>query len=418
VRTVFAILISALLLAGCDRRQEKVVVAIGGAPAELAAWESLAADFHRETGIAVEILRQPADTSQQRQNLILALKAELANPDVVLMDVAWVGLFAASGWLEPLTGVDPSPFFEGVIAEVDTREGDLVALPVYMDGGLLYYRADLLERFGRGGPPATWPELLADCLAVQPALRESNPGFWGFIWQGAQYEGLVTSFLEFAGSEGGFVRVGGRIRLDLPANREALTFMRDLIWRYRVSPPSTYTEMKEEEVRLAFQQGDALFERNWPYAWRLHQQPGSPVAGKVGIAPPPAPAGGRAVSTLGGWHIAVSRFSDRKREALEFLRFVTSRQGQRRMVLALGWNPGRQDLYEEPEILERMPYLRELKEVFRHARSRPVLPYYTQVSEIAQRHLNGTLAGRDEPGEALQRAEAEIDNLLPRYRIE
>jgi multiple sugar transport system substrate-binding protein len=253
---------------------------------------------------------------------------------------------------------------------------------------------------------------------VQPVLRENDPGFWGFVWQGAQYEGLVTAFLEFAGSEGGFVREDGRIRLDLPANREALAFMRDLIWRYRVSPPSTYTEMREEEVRLAFQQGDALFERNWPYAWRLHQQPGSPVALKVGIAPPPAPEGGRAVSTLGGWHIAVSRFSDRKREALEFLRFVTSRQGQRRLVLALGWNPGRQDLYEEPEILERMPYLRELKEVFRHARSRPVLPYYTQVSEIAQRHLNGALAGRDEPGEALRRAEAEIADLLARYRIE
>jgi multiple sugar transport system substrate-binding protein len=416
VKILMAVLLAGFFLAGCDQHnRDRVVFSVGGAPAELAAWQELVDDFQERSGIAVELLRQPAETGQQRQGLILALKAGLKDPDVFLMDVGWVGLFAASEWLEPLTGIDRSSFFQEVLELVDIHEGQLLALPVYMDGGLLYYRRDLLERRGRDTPPTTWEELLADCLAIQPAMRETNPNFHGFVWQGAQYEGLITSFLEFAGSEGGFVLRDGRVLLDVPANRVALRFMHDLIRHHRVSPPSVYTEMREEEVRLFFQRGDALFARNWPYAWRLHQQPGSPVADRTGIAPPPGPKEGERVSTLGGWHIAVSRFSDRKKEALEFVRFVTSREGQQRMVLALGWNPGRRDLYDDPDILREMPYLAELKEVFEKARPRPNVPYYPQISEIAQRHLNGALAGQITPEEALRQAETEIAALMTRY---
>ncbi len=409
------ILLMFLSAAGCDEAcSDRVVFAVGGAPSELEAWEELAADFTRETGIRVEILRRPADTDQQRQSLILALNAGLSHPDVFLMDVVWVSLFAESGWLEPLDGFDPGPFFQSVIETVDLHEGKLVALPVYMDGGVLYYRRDLLDRFGLR-PPETWAELLKSSLRVQNVLREKNPDFYGFVWQGAQYEGLITNFLEFAGSEGGFLLRDGRILLDLPANRRALEYMRDLIRKYRVSPPSTYTEMREEQARLYFQQGDALYERNWPYAWSLHQSPGSPVRGKTGIRALPSPAGEEAVSTLGGWHIGVSRFSNVKPQAMAFVRYVTSSQGQKKMVLRLGWNPGRQDLYFDPEILAALPYLAELKDVFRQARPRPMVPYYPQISNIAQRQINSALAGHIDAGEALIRAEREIAALLIRY---
>jgi multiple sugar transport system substrate-binding protein len=415
VTRLFALLLTAFFLSGCERQERAgLVFSVGGAPAELAAWQDLVDDFRQVSGIEVELLRQPAETGMQRQGLILALKAGLHTPDVFLMDVGWVGLFAASGWLEPLTGIDRTPFFERVLELVDIHEGELIALPVYMDGGLLYYRRDLLALAGRDAPPETWKELLEDTVALLPAMRAANPNFYGFVWQGAQYEGLITSFLEFAGSEGGFVLRDGRILLDVPANRAALRLMRDLI-RNRVSPPSVFTEMREEEVRLFFQRGDALFARNWPYAWRLHQQPDSPVAGRIGIAAPPGPTAQERVSTLGGWHIAVSRYSQRKEEAMEFVRFVTSREGQRRMVLTLGWNPGRRDLYEDPQVLREMPYLAELKEVFEKARPRPGVPYYPQISEITQRHLNAALAGRVTPEGALQQAEEEIAALMARY---
>jgi trehalose/maltose transport system substrate-binding protein len=413
-----ALLLFFITLLGCNRENPgKVVFFVGGAPNELEAWESLVKDFERDSGIAVELLRQPSDTDQQRQSLIISLDAKLKNPDVFLMDVAWVGLFAHSGWLEPLTNIDSSPYFEKVIQQVDTYKGNLIALPVYMDGGLLYFRRDLVERFRNGLSPQTWHELLDASIEVQRDVSPTHPGFYGFAWQGAQYEGLICNFLEFAGTRGGFLLREDKVLLDTPENRWAIQFMHDLIWKYKVSPPNTYTEMREEQTRVYFQEGDALFERNWPYAWKLHQAQGSAVKDKTGMASLPAPPSGQSVSTLGGWHIGISRFSDDKEKALAFVEYVASYKSQKKMVLEVGWNPGRQDLYRDREVLEKMPFLKDLRDIFVHARARPVVPYYTQVSDIAQRWIHAALAGKCAPDDALQQAEKEIAALLARYVI-
>jgi multiple sugar transport system substrate-binding protein len=403
---------------GCGPKKEAVVFSVGGAPAELIFWEELIRDFEKQSGIPVELLRQPTDTDQRRQGLVVALNAGKSNPDVFLMDVAWLGLFVASDWLEPLgSDIDKTPFFAAVVQLVDIHQGKLMALPVYLDAGLLYYRKDLLEQFHLPAPPNTWDQLLAYARTVQGKMRKSNPDFYGFVWQGAQYEGLICNFLEFAGSKGGFVMQGKGILLDVPQNRKALAFMRDLIRNHDVSPPNTYTEMKEEETRSFFQAGNALFERNWPYAWALHQSAESQVRGKVGVAPLPSPSDGESVSTLGGWHIGLSRFSDVKPQALKLVQFITSYETQKRLLLRLGWNPGRKDLYSDQEVLDKAPHLRQLRDVFQNSRPRPILPYYTQISEIAQPRINGVLAGKYTPERALAAAQQEMGALLERYRM-
>ena len=408
------------LICACGQaNNESVVFAVGGAPSEVAFWEELLQDFERQAGIRVELMRQPSDTDQRRQGLVIALNAGKPDPDVFLMDVGWLGLFVASDWLAPLEDdVEAAPFFQRVIKMVDRHQGQLMALPVYLDAGILYYRRDLLKRFQLPGPPGTWNELLSQALTVQNAMRKANPRFYGFVWQGAQYEGLICNFMEFSGSRGGFIRQGDGLRLDAVANRKALAFMRDLIWQHRISPPSTYTEMKEEEVRLYFQTGNALFERNWPYAWSLHQNPASKVKNHIGMAPLPAPSNGERVSTLGGWHIGLSRFSDRKLQSLRLIRFMTSYDTQKKIMSRMGWNPGREDLYDDPDVLSRAPHCRELKEVFQNAHPRPLLPYYTQISAIAQRHINSVLANRKSAEQALGAAQHEIDALQQRYDVE
>ena len=159
---IFVILSSAagavLCTSGCGPQKNAVVFAVGGAPAELAFWEQLVGDFERQSGIRIELLRQPTDTDQRRQGLIIALNARQSNPDVFLMDVAWLGLFMASNWLEPLgKEIDTDPFFSRVLELTDRQAGRLYALPVYIDGGVLYYRRDLLQRYGLPGPPSGRP---------------------------------------------------------------------------------------------------------------------------------------------------------------------------------------------------------------------------------------------------------------------
>jgi multiple sugar transport system substrate-binding protein len=402
---------------GCGPEHNEVVFAVGGAPAELDVWEDLIEDFERQSGIRIELLRQPTDTDQRRQGLIIALNARQSNPDVFLMDVAWLGLFIASDWLEPLEKeIDPDPFFRRVVRLVDMQDGRLFALPIYIDGGVLYYRRDLLQRFGLLAPPSTWQELLSMAQTVQADVRKTNPRFYGFVWQGAQYEGLICNFMEFSGSKGGFIYQDGRIVIDHPENRKALRFMRDLIWKRKISPPSTYTEMKEEEVRTYFQSGNALFERNWPYAWALHQRPDSPVRGKIGVAPLPARDSHERVSALGGWHIGISKFSDRKIQALKFIQFVSAYETQKRLTLDLGWNPARPELYSDTDILAQVPHFEKLKDIFQTAQPRPIVPYYPQLSAIMQKHLNRVLADKRTAELALAEAQQEISALLRRYR--
>lgn len=411
----------AVSFAGCRGTGDAVTFAVGGAPNEIEFWEKLVNEFTRQTGIKVIILRQPTDTDQRRQGLVISLKAGKADPDVFLMDVAWVAQFGASEWLEPLDdyikkeNLNLDDFFN-IVNLVDRYKDRLIALPVYIDAGILYYRRDLLKKYGYSEPPETWGEFVDCALKIQKSMRKIKPNFYGFLWQGAQYEGLVCNWLEFAASNGGgIILKEGKIKLNLPSNVKALQFMFDLIHTYKISPPNTFTEMKEEEVRISFQRGDALFERNWPYAWALHQSEDSYVKGKVDIAPLPHFASGKSVSTLGGWHIGISKYSDAKSKAFKFLKFVVSYTTQKKLALKLGWNPGRKDVYNDQEVLERLPHLAKLKSVFENALPRPNLPYYTQISQVLQHYINAALSGKLTPEVALSRAEKEAQNVIKRY---
>jgi multiple sugar transport system substrate-binding protein len=406
-----------------EKRPDGLTFAIGGAPNELDVWQKLAEEFGRKTGIKVDLLRQPTDTDQRRQGLVIPLEARRSDPDVFLMDVAWLGQFAASGWLEPLDRhvregeIDVNSFFEKVTDGADRFNGQLMALPVYIDGGLLYYRKDLLKQYGYSRPPRTWTELEDMAVHIQQEQRTANPGFYGFVWQGAQYEGLICNFVEFAASNNGGIRIkDDSLILDSRENREALEFMVGVIHKSKVSPPNTFTEMKEEQVRSFFQRGMALFERNWPYAWSLHQSEDSEIRGKIGAAPLPHFESGTSVSTLGGWHIGISIYSDKKEDAAELLRYILSYETQKKLALELGWNPGRKDIYGDEEVLRNMPHFAHLREVFANAVARPNLPYYTQLSEVLQKHINASLAGKLLPEKALSEAEKEAQKIIERYR--
>ncbi len=418
---MFSMVLIILVFIGCRPETARLTFAVGGASNEVEYWEEMIEEFEETWKIDVVMLRQPTDTDQRRQGLVIPLRSRQKDPDIFLMDVIWVGQFAASKWLAPLdslvrTGdIDLGDFFDPIIKQVDTYQETLYALPVYNDCGLLYYRKDLLERHDLK-PPVTWQELIHDATYVQERERAKNPNFFGFVWQGAQYEGLICNFLEFAVSHsGGIIDSAGKIIVFTPENVSVAELMQRLIHEYKISPPNTYTEMKEEETRLTFENGNAVYERNWPYAWGLHNREGSALAGKVGVALLPKAADGQHAATLGGWHVGISKYSDSKNEALIFLKFILSYDTQKKLALDLGWNPGRSDLYNDPEIKERIPHLDILRGSFERAVARPSSPFYTQISEVLQKHLNAILSGESKSETALAKAQNEIAEILKRY---
>jgi len=414
-------LLSALFNFSCSSSENQFTIWIGGSPEEVNFWASVVNEFNAEHNSHLQLIRQPTYSDQRRQALVISFQAKQNNPDLFLMDVVWINQFIKSNWLQPLNNYankdnfSTNDFFKKTIDDVDSYDNTLYALPAFMDVALLYYRKDLLEKYGYKSPPQTWYQLLDMCIKIQNEERKSNKSFNGFVWEGAQYEGLVCSFMEFTSSMGGGIMQGGSININTPANVKALQFMQDLIQKYHVSPKNTYTEMKEEEVRRAFQNGNASFERNWTYAWQLHQSDNSSVKGKTGLTLLPHFPDDSSFSTLGGWHIGISKYSDKKDEAWKFLKFVTSFKVQKEMLMKIGWSPGRKDVYEDKDILAKMPRIKIIKKALENTVARPTLPYYPQVSDVIQRYINNCLAGKSTPEEALKTIASELKEIEKLY---
>ena len=417
------IILILILLSGCLKNQKEFTIWIGGSPEEVNYWQELVNRFNKNTNSDLQLIRQPTYTDQRKQSLIVSLETKQKDPDLFLMDVVWLKQFIESGWLYPLDtlkadkGFSIDNFFLSVINSVDRANNHLFALPVFLDIGLLYYRKDLLAKFGYDSPPETWDELVNESEKIQNKERKTNNDFYGFVWQGAQYEGLICDFIEFTASNGGGILQNGKIKLSTDENIHALQFMQDLIHKYKVSPENTYTDMKEEEVRRDFQNGNALFERNWTYAFKLHNDIDSKVRGKTGVTILPHFDDHNSASALGGWHIGISKYSDQKAKALQFIKYVTSYKVQKNLFTSVGWNPGRKDVYYDKELQKNYPQIKILYNAFKHSVARPVLPYYNEVSDVIQRYVNQCLAGKISASDALNKSQKEIQALEKIYSI-
>lgn len=330
--------------------------------------------------------------------------------DLVTMDVIWTPKFAAAGWLVDLTE-QFSPQDLAAFSPADVNggryQGRLYRIPLRSDVGMLYYRKDLLEQAGLA-PPQTFE----DIATLSKVLQEKQMVRWGYLWQGKQYEGLSAMFVEVLKGFGGFwvdpetLEVG----LDRPEAIRAVQFLRDTI-NQGISPPGVTTYV-EEDTRRLFQNGQAAFLRNWPYAWPLLNEETSPVKGKVAIMPMVPTAGQQGGSCLGGWGLGIAKTSKHPKEALEAIRFLTSEPSQHKFVMEAGYVPSRQNLFNDPQIAAKYSYYPELFKVVQNAVLRPPIAQYAQTSDILQRYLSAALTNQKPPEQAMKAAADETRRLL------
>jgi multiple sugar transport system substrate-binding protein len=402
------------LVAACsppadEGRPQTVVLKHSKLFGDPAAFDAMLQRFAQRTGIHVVVETLPSSSDQQHQFYAINLQAGSADFDVLAADVIWIAEFARAGWIRDLSALLPpaerSGFFPGPIAAASWN-GRVYAIPWYIDAGLLYYRRDLLERYGFE-PPRTWDQLARSAAAISAA----EPGTSGFVWQGRQYEGLVCNALEYMWSNGGAVLEGARVVVDSAANRQSLAFMAGLVGRLT---PASVTTATEESSRLLFGQGRAVFLRNWPYAWALFEREGSPVRGRVGVSILPHFPGHASAATLGGWQLAINAHSKRTHAAEQLVAFLTSVEGQRELALAYGFQPTRMALYDDAQLLAVHPFLARLREIFAAARPRPVTPQYVRISQVLQGELSAIVSGLKSPDAGLSAAQRQIEGILAR----
>ncbi|WP_447974317.1 ABC transporter substrate-binding protein [Nitrospira sp. Kam-Ns4a] len=380
-------------------------------------WEEAIARF-AEAHPAIRIVREIAPHSSTAYHDLLTqkLKNRDAAVDLFFMDVVWVPEFAAAGWVRPLDdwfGPAEQAQFLPAAVEAGRYRGRLYGVPSRIDGGLLYYRADLLERYGFA-PPETWEELVHQAQTIVASEAARHPALRGYTGQFKQYEGLVCNMLEFIVSGGGrlLAEDGLQTMLAAPEALAAVRFVRDrLLTGLASRAVLTY---QEPESLAAFVRGHAVFHRNWPYAWQIANDPArSTVAGRVGVAPLPRFAGGRRAAALGGWLYGINAESRHPEAAWAFIRFLASPEIQRLFAVQAGIAPSRVALFDEPEVRRAAPQWKALRPALEAATPRPRTPLYPALSHRLQRYFSRALAVRDTDlaGEAAA-ADRQIARLL------
>lgn len=352
----------------------------------------------------------PSNTDQQHQFYVTNLAAHSSDFDVFALDVIWTPEFSRAGWLleldDVLNSVEQEDFLSGPI-QANTFDGKLYAAPWYVNGGVLFYRLDLLEKY-RIAPPVTFQELVRSAQFILD--KEKDPELHGFIWQGKQYEGLVCTAMEFIHGNSAQVLGEDGATIDSPAAIEAVAYMRELI-EIGVTP-ALVTTADEEATRHIFGSGRAIYMRNWPYAWTVFQGDESAVRGKVGIVAVPRFPDGRHSATLAGWQLGINKYSTHPEAARRFIQFMVSPDSQERLAISAGFIPSRRSVYYRPRLQEAQPFVVELLSILENAQPRPVTPYYPQITQILQAEFSAVVAGVKPASEAMRSAKTGIDRIL------
>ena len=423
MKKFFSIIFSAIIvlgvLSGCTSNKSADTVQIrfvAWRPNNPEVWKEIIDIFHRENPY-IRILHEigPHSSTAFHDLLTQKLKNKSKEVDVFFMDVIWPPEFGAAGWAMALDDIfslkERGEFLPRTIL-ANTYQGKIYGVPLFLDSGLLYYRKDLLEAYGFN-PPTTWNELIFQAEKIVQEERKAGANMVGFAAQFKQYEGLVCDMMEFIlGNNGEIIDEAGNSAIANKEAIEAVRFVRDeTIGKIASTGVLTYQEPESLDL---FMQGQAVFMRNWPYAWNHSNNPEmSRIVGKVGISKLPHFKGGKSFSTLGGWQLGISNYSENKKQAWKFIKFLTSERIQKLYAIKAGKAPTRKALYIDREIIQNNPHFVDMKEVFFTAYPRPRSPLYPAISNVLQRYFSRVISDpKSDIKREADRASEEIEKIL------
>lgn len=371
-------------------------------------------EWAKKTGNTVKLFTSPSSTTDILGLFRQMFAAGSSDLDVVMVDVVWPGVIKDHLVdLKKYSKGAEALHFPAIVGN-NTIDGKLLAMPWFTDAGLLFYRKDLVEKYGMK-PPKTWDELATVAKKIQDGERAAGAAdFQGFVFQAKAYEGLTCDAVEWlAAFDGGsIVDAKGDITINNPNAVKALKTAAS--WVGTIAPTGVLN-YGEEDARGVFQNGKAAFMRNWPYAWSLGNGADSPIKGKIGVsALPSATAGGKGGAALGGWQLAVSKYSKNVDAAADLVMFLTSAEIQKERAIKGSYNPTVRSLYLDKEVLAANPFYGDLHNVFTNASPRPATVTGLKYPEVSQSFWNAThevLSGKATAEDSLKRLEGRLKQI-------
>jgi multiple sugar transport system substrate-binding protein len=352
-------------------------------------------------------------TNERKELLARSMRSKSDQIDIFAVDQIWVPRFAK--WGEPLdryvTEKERQTFVKYAL-ETCTRDSVLVSLPLYIDIGMMYYRHDLLQ----SAPHAkgleeklrnsmTWEEF----IQLRDRLHQMNKPF--YVFQASDYEGLTCNFFELlAGRDERFL-LNHEINLNSSVARSTLQFMVDLVNKQHLSPKSV-TDFDEQRSYAFTLEEDAVFLRGWPgfveQFRRTYRDPSK--LNNIGQAALPHFKGKKPVSVFGGWNLMISKYSLNKLAALEFVRFLQTKEIQKLLFEVGGFIPVKNSVYGDTTYLRQRVDLAYYRKLLDRGFHRPALEEYTKMSDIISHYVRLAIKEEMTVSEALEQASRKIQS--------
>lgn len=354
--------------------------------------------FAEATGATVNYIKGAESATERLTFLLQTMAAQSSDIDVAQIDVIWPGIFASHA-VDLTDQVGDIGFFDRIM-ENNTVDGKLVGLPWFTDAGLLYYRTDLLEKYGYSAPPETWDELTEMAQTIMDGEVAENSAFTGFTFQGGAYEGLTCNALEWQFSNGGGTIIDSDGSVTVNNDQAKAAFELAASWVGTIAPEAV-TGYMEEDSRAVWQGGNCAFHRNWPYAYVLSAADDSVIKDVFNITQLPMGSGDGAshAATLGGWQMFVSNYSQNQDAAKAFAAYMVSPELQKARAIERSALPTIGDLYQDADILAANPFFGDLYDTFATGSvARPSTAsadLYGEVSQVYFTGVNEILTGSD-----------------------
>lgn len=366
-------------------------------------------------GVKIDIETGGATSELQRQYLSTTLNAKDAAIDIYMIDIVNPAQYFSAGWLEPLDayvgGAAALKPYLPVYSSANVVNGKVAAMPAFADSMFMYYRKDLLEKYGVK-EPKTWDELVAGAKKVQAGEKAANPNLQGLSIQGAPIEGAVCTFLLPYWSQGkAFNDANGKLTLDKTAAVKGmdmwLKMVDDGVMKKNIAEVTTPVTVNE------FKAGQAVFAINWGFAWdRFKDDADTQVKGKVGVIPLPAMAGGKSATCVGGWQWAVSAFSKNKAAAANLVKFLSAPAASKFLAVEGSLLPTYANVYNDADVLKQAPWFKEAAAVVVAGQARPISTQYGQVSDIIRTTTSAMLARTKTTKEGVDEIESRVTRLM------
>ena len=332
-RSLIVTVLIALMTAGCGGSlggsSDAIRLIVFGEPEELRAYRDLIAAFsEEEPDIHVQLIE-----ASDRGDLLARLSTSFAGgnpPDLFLLNYRFYGQFAARGVLEPLEDrVDASDVFTQEdfypqALEAFRWEGTLTCLPQNISSLVVYYNRELFAeaRIPEPEDDWAWAEMVTRAIELtKDDDRDGTPEQYGL-----GLEPSIIRLAPFVWSNGGEVvdddENPTRLTLGSPEALQAMAEFFRLGRELNVVPSELEREAEDEESRF----------QNGRLAMLLSSRRSTPTFRTItdfdwDIAPLPRlrePAG-----ILHADAYCMTRASNRKDDAWQFLEFALGPDGQR-----------------------------------------------------------------------------------------